>query len=80
MDIHTRGLNSLKEAFGNPFTFIIPTRLHQSLKTELDRMVLTEETSPNLKITECIGLKKNGKEFPIEFSLASWIIKEEIFF
>ena len=71
---------SASEAIGNPFTFIVPERLHKQLQTELDRMVLTEETNPVAKITESIGLRKDGSEFPMEFSLASWIIRDEIFF
>jgi len=71
---------SASEAIGKPFTFIVPERLHKELQVELDRMVLTEETNPVAKITESTGLRKDGTEFPMEFSLASWIIRDKIFF
>lgn len=71
---------STEEVQGKYFTSLIPERFHKSLQTEMDRMVLTEELSARAKMTECIGLRKDASEFPMEFSLASWIVREEIFF
>jgi len=68
------------EIEGNPFLRLIPERCQRGLSVEMDRMVLTEEKNPVARTTETVGLRKNGSEFPMEFSLASWIIRDDIFF
>jgi len=68
------------EITGKPFTTLIPDRLRRDLSVEMDRMVLTEESNPVARTTETIGLRKDGTEFPLEFSLSSWIIRDEIYF
>ena len=69
-----------EEAVGQPFLSIIPKRFHKELQIEIDRMVLTEEWDPNVRTTQCIAHRKDNSEFPLEFSLASSLFKEEIFF
>ncbi|HEX9934725.1 MAG TPA: response regulator [bacterium] len=68
------------EVEGKPFLRLIPETLHRGLSVELDRMVLTEEKNPVARTTETLGLRKDGYEFPMEFSISSWIIRDEIFF
>ena len=68
------------EVEGQPFTLIIPERFRKDLQRELDRMVLTEEWNPNVKTTQCVARRKDDSEFPMEFSLASWIVDDEIYF
>lgn len=68
------------EIEGKPFLQLIPERCHTELSVEMDRMVLTEEKNPVARTTETVGLRKDGSEFSMEFSLASWIIRDEIFF
>ncbi|MBN2104094.1 PAS domain S-box protein [bacterium] len=71
---------SQTEASGQHFTFLITERFRQTIINEMDRMVLTEESDYIGKTTETIAIRKDGTEFPMEFSLASWIIRDEIFF
>jgi PAS domain S-box-containing protein len=71
---------SAAEIEGKPFLRLIPDRHHGGLSVELDRMVLTEEKNPVSRTTETTGLRKDGSEFPMEFSISSWIIRDEIFF
>jgi PAS domain S-box-containing protein len=68
------------EAAGQHFIFLIPERFRRNIINQMDRMVLTEETDFIGKTTETIAVCKDGTEFPMEFSLASWIIRDEIFF
>ncbi|MBN1781964.1 response regulator [bacterium] len=68
------------EASNQPFTFLIPERLQKNIVTQMDRMVLTEESDFIGKTNETIAIRKDGTEFPMEYSLASWIIRDEIFF
>ena len=65
---------------GKPFTHLISPKRIKELGVEMDRMVLIEESNPVAKTTETVGLRSEGGEFPMEFSLASWIIRDEIFF
>jgi PAS domain S-box-containing protein len=71
---------SASEIEGKPFLRLIPERCQPELSVEMDRMVLTEEKNPVARTTETTGLRKDGSEFPMEFSLSSWIIRDEIFF
>ena len=69
-----------EETTGKPFMMIIPERLQSDIQVEMDRMVLTEEWDPNIKTTQTTACRKDGEEFPLEFSLTSWIFKDDIFF
>ncbi len=71
---------TIDEAKGKHFSFIIPERNRKKVQNEMNRMILTEGAYAGAKTTECIGLRKDGSEFPMEFSLASWIIKQTIYF
>ncbi len=72
--------HTIDEAKGKHFSFIIPERFRKEIQNEMDRMVLTENPHAGAKTIECIGLRKDETEFPMEFSLASWIVKETIYF
>jgi PAS domain S-box-containing protein len=69
-----------EEIEGQPLLRLIPERLRRELGVEMDRMVLTEEKDPVARTTETAGLRSDGREFPLEFSLSSWIIRDDIFF
>jgi PAS domain S-box-containing protein len=69
-----------EEIEGKPFLQLIPARLRRDLGVEIERMVLTEEKDPVARTTETIGQRRDGREFPLEFSLSSWIIRDDIFF
>ncbi len=68
-----------EEAIGEPLTFIIPERFRKDHLNTRKRML--EGREPNTgKISEVIGLRKDGTEFPLELSLAKWKFGESRFF
>ncbi|MBF0381771.1 MAG: SpoIIE family protein phosphatase [Magnetococcales bacterium] len=60
------------ELVGNLVTIIIPERFREAHKSGLQRAVVTGRTSLIGKTVEMIGIKKNGEEFPLEFSVSMW--------
>ncbi|HZD60749.1 MAG TPA: MASE3 domain-containing protein, partial [Anaerolineae bacterium] len=68
------------EVIGNPLTTIMPERFREAHKNGLNRVVATGESHILGKTLEVAGRKKDGSEFPVELSLASWEAGEEIFF
>jgi|Deesub1362A_J573_1020465.scaffolds.fasta_scaffold00199_51 PAS domain S-box-containing protein len=71
---------STEEAVGKSLTFIMPERFRESHQKGIDKMVLTGESKVIGKSVELVGLRKDGNEFPLELSLASWKTKEGVFF
>ncbi len=71
---------SADEIADRPFTFIITKQLAKDLKNEMKRMVSTGKSNIIGKTFEYSGLRKNGSEFPMEFSMTTWKTKEGIFF
>jgi len=71
---------STAEATGKPFTLMIPERLRKELEHEINQIVSTGKSAMFEKMVEYSGLRKDGREFPIEISLTSWKAREELFF
>jgi len=71
---------SSEEAIGKPYSIILPRRFHTVFKKNFKQIVLWKRLGIIENRTEMIGLRKGGKEFPMEVSLSSWITKEGIFF
>jgi PAS domain S-box-containing protein len=61
-----------EEAIGQPLTLLMPARYHQAHKQGLARMESTGKGRVMGSVIEVQGLKKDGTEFPIELSLATW--------
>ena len=61
-----------EEAIGQPLTLLMPARYHQAHKQGLTRMESTGTGRVIGSILEMHGLRKDGTEFPIELSLATW--------
>lgn len=68
---------SPNEVLGKPVIMLIPLmkkhskgmiRIHSSSQSELD------------KTRELVGLKKDGREFPVEVSFSTWKMKQETYF
>lgn len=61
-----------EEAIGQPLTFLIAERYGLALEANLARIQSTGKEHRKGSVVELYGLKKNGTEFPIELSLATW--------
>ena len=71
---------SADETIGKPLTLITPERFRQAHQEAVNRVV--SGGKPNIigKTVEVVGLRKDGSEFPVELSLATWETKEKTFF
>jgi len=63
---------SAQEAVGQPLTILIPERFREAHQVGLRRVAVTGESRVIGKTVELAGLRKDGTEFPLELSLASW--------
>ena len=61
-----------EEVTGQPLTLLMPARYRQAHEQGLLRMESTGKGRVMGSVVEMHGLKKNGTEFPIELSLATW--------
>lgn len=69
-----------EEVLSKRVTLLIPERFHDALRRGLDRFFSTGKSDAVGKTVEYVGRKKDGSEFPLELSLASWKSGEGIFF
>jgi PAS domain S-box-containing protein len=67
---------SASEVRGRPLTFLMPDRLRSAHQEGIKRVVATGESRLSGKITELVGVRKNGMEFPLELSLSTWTTSE----
>ncbi|MFC2172094.1 PAS domain S-box protein [Acidobacteriota bacterium] len=68
------------ETTDKPLTTIMPERFHDKHVEGFKRLHTSEHPAFNSDPVEVIGLTKEGREFPIELSRASWKAKGEVFF
>jgi PAS domain S-box-containing protein len=71
---------SAVEIIGKPLTTIMPDRYHRAHQKGLNRVVQTGKSRLSGKAVELAGLRKDGSEFPVSISAASWATKEGLFF
>ena len=71
---------SADEAAGKPFTVIAPKRFHEAFEKVMKRVALTGKPSLVRKTIGMAGLRKDGSEFPLELSWATWKTREGTFF
>jgi len=71
---------SAGEAIGKPLDMVMPERFQGSHQKGLQRVVLTEESHILGTTVEVTGLRRDGSEFPMELSLASWQVAGDVFF
>jgi PAS domain S-box-containing protein len=69
-----------QEVVGQPLWMIIPEPLREAHRQGMERVVATGESKIIGKTMELVGLRKDGREFPLELSLAAWKNKEGSFF
>ncbi|HJT19996.1 MAG TPA: PAS domain S-box protein [Nitrospira sp.] len=61
-----------EEAVGQPLTILMPIRYRQRHQEGIARMESTGKSRVIGSVIELHGLRKDGMEFPIELSLATW--------
>src|SRR5215475_1570099 len=71
---------SNEEAIGQPLTLLMPHRYREAHERGLARMASTGKGRVMGSVVELHGLKKDGTEFPIELSLATWKNTERTFY
>jgi len=71
---------SADEMLGKPLTAIMPERFRQAHKTGVKRLASSGKSKLIGKTVELTGLAKDGREFPLELSLAFWKTRERIFY
>jgi len=71
---------SEEEALGKPVTILIPKRYAEAHQAGVERFLSTRQPVLIGRVAELQGLRKGGKEFPIELSLSTWNTKEGTFF
>ncbi len=69
-----------EEVVGQLVTLIMPERYHDQHRNGIQAFIKTGKFKFHDKAIELSGLKKGGGEFPIELSISSWNIREDIFF
>jgi len=69
-----------EEALGQPLSLIIPPRYRDAHAAGVRRVCQTGESKLIGRSLELNGLRKGGKEFPLELSLATWHAKGMRFF
>jgi PAS domain S-box-containing protein len=68
------------EVTGRPLTVLMPERFHELHRRGLDRYLSTGVAHVIGRTVELVGKKRDGTEFPIELSLASWRREHEAAF
>jgi PAS domain S-box-containing protein len=69
-----------EEAIGQSLTLLMPPRYREAHERGLARMASTGRGRLMGTVVELHGLKKDGTEFPIELSLATWKNSERTFY
>ena len=60
------------EVLGQPLTILMPARYREAHQRAVDRLMLGGQPRLMGKTLEFHGLRKDGSEFPLEMSLATW--------
>ncbi len=68
------------EILGRPLTALMPARYREAHQKGLHRLRAGGETRLIGSVVELEGLRKDGSEFPLELSLATWRTRTETFF
>jgi len=71
---------SAAEMIGRPFIRILPEGFRKAHEQALQRVVATGQAGSVGRMAELVGRRANGREFPLELSLARWKTAEGMFF
>ena len=69
-----------QEVLGGPLTIIVPDRYKSLHEEGIKRVGHGGERHVIGNTVELAGLHKSGREFPIELSLSSWVVNEQMFY
>jgi two-component system CheB/CheR fusion protein len=69
-----------EQAMGKPLTILMPERYRDTHQQGMERHSSTGVSNVIGNTIELEGLKKDGSEFPMELSLATWKIGEDIYY
>ncbi len=69
-----------RDVIGRPLTLLMPQRFHDAHRQGLARFRTTGEAHVIGRTVELVGQRKEGTEFPLELSLASWKAGGDTFF
>jgi PAS domain S-box-containing protein len=69
-----------EEVIGQPIELIIPERFRESHRKGIQRVSSGGPSHVIGKTVELAALRKNGTEFPVELSLATWFLDEDRYF
>jgi PAS domain S-box-containing protein len=72
--------HTVDEVVGHSLTMVIPERFHAAHNAGMQRVVDTGETKIIGQTVELVGVHEDGHEFPLELSLATWMVGGERFF
>jgi PAS domain S-box-containing protein len=73
------GYNEI-EIIGRPIMILMPEIYRETHLEGIEKYEATGESQVIGETVELVGLKKDGSEFPLELSLASWNAGEKIFY
>jgi PAS domain S-box-containing protein len=68
------------EVLGKPLTILMPEHYRERLRQKLQRVMSSGHSEIAGKSVELQGLRKDGTEFPLELSLATWESENTKFF
>ncbi|HEX2054918.1 MAG TPA: PAS domain S-box protein, partial [Nitrospiraceae bacterium] len=68
-----------EEMIGQPVTRIVPERFREAHERGVRRVAAAGRLTLQVSMLELIGLRKDGTEFPLEFSLAAWTARSKFF-
>ena len=69
-----------RDVISRPLTLLMPQRFHDAHRQGLARFLTTGEARVVGRTVELVGQRKDGTEFPLELSLASWKARGDTFF
>lgn len=69
-----------EEAIGRPIELIIPERFRKSHREGLERVSTGGPSHVIGRTVELAALRKDGSEFPVELSLATWFLDDDRYF
>ncbi len=68
------------EVLGKPLTILMPMRYREAHEMGVERMRTTGQSKLIGQVIALQGLRKDGREFPIELSLATWKSRDGAFY